>query len=54
MACLYLENVILCLTGQEKSCLVLNISGIRIGVHEGGHGHEEGNIIGGTLCFVMV
>ena len=54
MACLYLENVILCLTGQEKSCLALNIGGIGIGVHEGGHGHEKGNVTGGTLCVVVV
>jgi hypothetical protein len=56
MACLYLETVISCLTGQEKSCLVLNIGGIGIDVdvHEGGHGHEKGNVTGGTLCFVVV
>jgi hypothetical protein len=54
MACLYLENVISCLTGQEKSCLVLNIGGIGIDVHEGGHGHEKGNVTGGTFCVVVV
>jgi hypothetical protein len=54
MACLYVEDVILCLTGQDKSCLSLNIGGIGIDVHEGGHGHEKGNVTGGTLCFVVV
>ena len=31
-----------------------NIGGIGIDVHEGGHGHEKGNVTGGTLCFVVV
>jgi hypothetical protein len=28
--------------------------GIDVDVHEGGHGHEKGNVTGGTLCFVVV
>ena len=31
-----------------------NIGGIGIDVHEGGHGHEKGNVTGGTLCGVVV
>jgi hypothetical protein len=50
----YLENVISCLTGQEKSCLALNIGGIGIDVREGGHGHEKGNVTGGTPCGVVL
>jgi hypothetical protein len=54
MACLYVEDVILCLTGQEKSCLSLNIGGIGIDVHEGGHGHEKNIGIGSMLRMYVV